>query len=167
MAGSDLQLAMEIVTLRRENRRLRYKAEANADARKQARHQRMVEQAKADAELMIGWAFALQPISRADVPLSQQRWARAVALLRLARLAPRNGRVRIYAVPPPIMQQRLTKATQTAISDPGSLALFTAKGRRHGQRRTATVRKAGDRAQRNPEIREGVERSDWGRVALG
>lgn len=167
MAGSDLQLAMEIVTLRRENRRLRYKAEANADARKSARHQRMVELAKADAELMIGWAFALQPISRADTPLSQQRWARAVALLRLARCAPRAGRVRIFALQPPIIAQRLAKATQTAISDPGALALFTAKGRRHGAKRTATVRRDGNRAQRNPEIREGVERSDWGRVALG
>ena len=167
MAGSDLQLAMEIVTLRRENRRLRYRAEANAEARKAARHQRMVEQAKADAELMIGWAFALQPISRSETPLSQLRWARAVALLRLARLAPRTGRVRIYAVQPPIMQQRLTKAAQTAIADPSALALFTAKGRRHGHKRTATVRKGGDTAQRNP-VNPGVgERSDWGRVALG
>jgi hypothetical protein len=167
MAGSDLQLATEIVALRRENRRLRYRAEANADARKQARHRRIVELAKADAELLIGWALALQPISRAETPLSQQRWARAVALLRLARLAPRNGRVRIYGVQPPIMIARLAKATETAIGDPSALALFTAKGRRNGQRRTATVRKAGDRPQPNP-VKPGVgERSEWGRVALG
>lgn len=141
MAGSDLQLAMELLTLRRENRRLRYRAEDNADARRRQRHARMVETAKADAEMLIGWALALQPISRSEVPLSQQRWARAVALLRLARLAPRRGRVRIHAVPPQIMTQRLARAQETAIADPAALALFTAQGRRHSQkRRTVAVR---------------------------
>jgi hypothetical protein len=75
---------------------------------------------------------------------------------------------RIYGVQPPIMLSRLAKAVETAVADPSALALFTAKGRRNGQRRTAAVRKAGDKAQPNPVKPRGVEVvREWGSVAYG
>lgn len=118
MPATDLQLATELLTLRRENRRLRYGLNDRKTERRQARAVRLVDRSQRDAELLLTQHFAYLGTSRRAAPLGSRRWAMAVALLRLARL--HDGR-KITATDPARAMQKLVKAHRTATADPSML----------------------------------------------
>lgn len=83
------QLRLENAKLRQENRQLRRRL---ADA-----EMRLVRRAQADALLMGGLYFAGLPVSRracADVGIGHRRWVRAMALLKVGRVA-HDGQIRV------------------------------------------------------------------------
>lgn len=85
------QLRLENAKLRAENRQIRRRL---ADA-----ELRLVRRAQADALLIGGLHFAELPTSRRacyDVGLSERRWMRAMALLRVGRVA-QDGRIGVDA----------------------------------------------------------------------
>ena len=133
MAGSDLQLANELIVLRRENRRLRYRQEDNADARARGRAVRMIERTYLDAQALLAAHFAWQETQRQAAPLSHRRWTYAVAMLKLARLAEQRRRyLTITATRPDVALARLTKARDGVLADPGMLRAMLPESRRPG-----------------------------------
>ena len=136
MSATDIQLAAELIALRAENRRLRYRAEDAADARARARVAAMIERTYQDASALLAWHFAWQETQRSTAPLSHRRWTYAVALLKLARLADHRARyLRITASEPGRAAVKLDKAKKTALADPGSLRAVLPKSRRPGKLR--------------------------------
>ena len=136
MPASEVQLVNELITLRSENRRLRYRAEDAADERARARVARLVERTYHDAGALLAWHFAWQETQRATAPLSHRRWTYAVALLKLARLADHRARyLRITASEPARADAKLAKARTTALADPSALRAMLPESRRPGRLR--------------------------------
>lgn len=130
MASSTVQRANELLELRRELTRLRYAAEPKAERRRRERANREIAKAHTDAQMLCTWALAGLSIARANAPLSSRRWARAVALLRLAKLCPAKGYARVNAASPEVALSRLATAAQTARKEPEQLLRYTPAGRR-------------------------------------
>ena len=127
---TDVQLANELALLREENKRLRYRVEDDAERRKRLRIERLIDRARTDAELLVTLALALQDVSKRQAPLGSQRWQYAVALLRLARLCPRSGDVKIYGYAAQRAVERLDRAVAVAKMDPSALKLMIPRTRR-------------------------------------
>lgn len=131
MAASDIQLVNELMTLRRENRRLRYRQLDRADERAVAARERLIEQTYLDAQALLAAHFAWQETQRSQAPMSHRRWARAASFLKLARLAEHHRRyLTITAQQPEQAMARLTRARETALRDPGMLRAMIPKSRR-------------------------------------
>lgn len=136
MPASEMQLANELIVLRRENRRLRYQVEDRGDERKRAAVARLIERTFADASALLMAHFSWQECQRATAPLSHRRWTYAVAMLKLARLADHRARyLRITASEPGRAAVKLAKAKDTALADPGSLRAVLPVSRRPGKLR--------------------------------
>ncbi len=140
MPASDGQVISELLTLRHENRRLRYKASADPEQRRLARAQRTVDRTRRDAEVLLSAHFAWQETSRRHSPLGRRRHDAAVALLRLARL--HDGR-KVTASDPGRAMLRLTKAAETATQDPSLLWAMMPRARRPDVLRTQDGAKTG------------------------
>lgn len=132
MSASDLSLINELVTLRRENTRLRRRQLGDAAERQAAWTRHIVERTYRDAQLLVGEHFSWQSIDKRSAPLSEHRWTMAVAMLRLARLVPQVGHVRMKCTSPAVAATRLETAYRTAMQEPGALAARMQKSRRNG-----------------------------------
>ena len=136
MPASEMQIASELIALRRENRRLRYQVEDDADARDLARVHRLIDRTYYDAQCLLAAHFAWQETQRATAPLSHRRWTYAVAMLKLGRLADHRARyLRITASDPGRAAVKLAKARDTAMADPSSLRAMLPVSRRPGRLR--------------------------------
>lgn len=111
-------LLNEIAVLRRERTVLVNRLARAGEARRAARTRRMIDRAFVDACTLLTLAIGGGDIARAVSPLTQRRWAHAVALLRLAGLA--RGRYTRLVIPAAhsATLERLQGAVRTAYKAP-------------------------------------------------
>lgn len=119
-------LLNELAILRRQNKQLADRLDAQKGERRRIVTERMVDRAFLDACALYTLAVGGSDVGRQYAPLPQRRWAKAAALLHLAGLTYGGRYLRLRMVDPDEAMRRLTEATAEAKATPRRLGAYLA-----------------------------------------